>query len=124
MKQQLAVNPNRKEVTVMGSQPPEGTGVPSRTPMMSSFESRVRPARAGLVLGALFGGWHFLWAILVAAGWAQPVMDFVFWMHFLHPPWTVGSFHAGVAIVLVAVTSAMGYAFGYVMGVLWNWIRG
>ena len=31
----------------------------------------IRPHKVGLVLATLFGGIHFLWALLVARGWAQ-----------------------------------------------------
>lgn len=84
----------------------------------------VNPNRAGLVLATLLGGWHFLWALLVAAGWAQPVINFVFYIHFLSPGWMVGPFQAGIALVLVLVTAALGYAGGYLLGVLWKWIHG
>ena len=40
------------------------------------------PQKSGLVLGALVGGWHLLWAIIVAAGWGQAFIDFILWMHF------------------------------------------
>jgi hypothetical protein len=83
----------------------------------------VNPNKAGLVLGALIGGWHVLWALVVAAGWAQAVLNFVFWMHFLKPPYTVGAFSAGIALIFILVTTAFGYAMGYVLGVLWNWIH-
>ncbi|MGA8144684.1 MAG: hypothetical protein WB987_12405 [Candidatus Acidiferrales bacterium] len=83
----------------------------------------VNPNKAGIVLGTLTGGWHFLWAILVAAGWAQWVLDFVFWMHFLKPPYVVGPFHLSIALVLILVTTSAGYAVGYILGLLWNWIH-
>jgi hypothetical protein len=83
----------------------------------------VNPNKAGLVLAALLGGWHFLWAVLVAAGWAQAVLNFVFWMHFIKPPYTVGPFSAGIALILILVTSVIGFAAGYILGVLWNAIH-
>jgi hypothetical protein len=83
----------------------------------------ISPNKVGLALGALIGGWHVLWALLVAFGWAQWVLNFVLWIHFLKLPYTVGPFSAGIAGVLVLVTASVGYVFGYVFGVLWNWIH-
>ena len=48
---------------------------------------------------------------------------FVFWMHFIKPPYTVGAFSAGIALVLILVTATIGYVAGYVLGVLWNAIH-
>lgn len=79
--------------------------------------------RVGLVVGSLLGGWHCLWAILVALGWAQPFINFVFWVHFIKPVYTVGPFHAGIALLLIVVTATVGYVIGSILGVLWNWIH-
>jgi hypothetical protein len=83
----------------------------------------VNPNKAGLVLGMLGGGWHVLWALLVAFDWAQSVINFVFWMHFIKPIYVIEPFHAGIALILIGVTAAIGYAIGYVFGLLWNWIH-
>jgi len=83
----------------------------------------INPKKAGFVLGAFLGGWHFLWALLVAFGWAQAGIDFVLWLHFVKPIYVIAPFNAGIAIILIAVTAVSGYALGYVFGVLWNWIH-
>jgi hypothetical protein len=80
----------------------------------------VNPNKAGLVLGVMLGGWHLLWVLLVAVGWAQPIINFYFRIHFLAPSWTVQGFNAGIAAILILVTSVLGYAGGYILGALWN----
>ena len=43
------------------------------------------PSKVGLVIGALIGGWHVVWALLVLIGWEQPILDFIFWTHMIKP---------------------------------------
>ena len=82
--------------------------------------STIRPNRAGMILAVLLGGWHLMWSLLVAVGWAQPLIDFIFWIHFIKPVFVIQPFNIGIALLLLAVTSAIGYVVGWGFGVLWN----
>jgi hypothetical protein len=44
------------------------------------------------VLGAMLGSWHLLWSLLVALGVAQPLIDFLFWIHFIKPVYVIEPF--------------------------------
>jgi hypothetical protein len=83
----------------------------------------INPNKAGLALGALFGGWHLVWSLLVALGVAQAVIDFVFWMHFIKPIYVIEPFELARAFILVVATSSFGYMLGFAFGLLWNRFR-
>ena len=76
--------------------------------------------KAGLVLGILIGGWHLCWAILVASGLAQPIIDFIFWMHFIKPVFTIEPFETLKAAVLVVLAGGLGFAVGAASALVWN----
>jgi len=80
----------------------------------------LNPRKTAGVLAVLFGAWHVLWSLLVLLGWAQPVIDFVLWMHFLKPVYVVEGFEIGRSLILIAVTAAIGAAIGTCFAVLWN----
>ncbi len=85
--------------------------------------SKINPVRSGLVLGAVIGLWHLSWSLLVALGWAQPFVDFVFWMHFIKPVYVIQAFAPMTATILIIVTALFGFVVGSVFGLLWNWFH-
>jgi hypothetical protein len=78
------------------------------------------PNKVGLVIGALIGGWHVVWSLLVLIRLAQPILDFIFWAHMIKPVYFVKPFVPVAAITLIAITAAIGYVFGFVGAVIWN----
>lgn len=97
------------------------THVPSTAPRITGGPTAfIAVQRAGIVTGLIFGGWHLIWAALIAGGWAQPVLDFAFWMHQIKPVFVVEPFNALRSVVLIVVTGLIGYVFGSVFAFLWN----
>ena len=78
------------------------------------------PNKIGLVIGVLTGGWHLFWSLLVVIGWAQPLLDFIFWAHMIKPVYLVKPFDLTAALALILITSVIGYIFGFLGAVIWN----
>lgn len=74
----------------------------------------------GLTFGLLLGSMHLGWAVLVSLGYAQGFLDWIYGLHFLDNPFTVMEFEVTKAVMLVVVTSLVGYAVGYAGAWVWN----
>lgn len=82
--------------------------------------NRVHPNSFGLAFGSFLALWHMLWAVLVWVGAAQWLIDFIFRLHMITPPYKVGAFNVVTALALVLTTACIGYVTGVMMGFIWN----
>src|SRR5690349_18381953 len=83
-------------------------------------ETTVAASNVGRVFGLFQGGLYLLWALLVASGAAQSVMDFIFRLHFIHPVYVTEEIDAPRIVVAVLLSAAAGYAFGGAFALFWN----
>lgn len=83
----------------------------------------INPLRTGAAVGLLVALWHVVWSGLVAGGWAQSVIGFVLWIHFLNVPVRLEPFDATRAGALVLVTGGLGFVTGWLLAVIWNWLQ-
>ena len=79
--------------------------------------------KIGLVFGSFAGFVHLVWSVLVALGWAQPLINFIYNLHMLANPPVVMAFSISKAIALILVTFAVGYIVGRVFAFLWSKIH-
>lgn len=78
------------------------------------------PVRSGLALGALMALYHLTWSVLVAAGLAQAVIDFILRAHFIRPIYMIEPFNLGWAATLLVVVFGLGFALAFIFALLWN----
>ncbi len=70
--------------------------------------------RASMVGGLCLASFHFLWVVLIALGWAQPFIDFIFKLHMLSSPFQVQPFSVVLAIGLLLFTFLIGCFYGFI----------
>ena len=87
--------------------------------------ARIFVNRAGLAVAAVLAVWHAAWAALVAFGAAQPLVDFIYRIHFVEESAPkVGPFNAASATILVGTAALAGYFMGAGLAVAWNCLTG
>jgi hypothetical protein len=84
---------------------------------------QVNKNKVGIVVGSLFGLWHLTWSLLVAFGVAQAVINWIFRLHFIQPPYIITAFNFVTAVTLIVVTVAIGFVMGWLFGAIWNWLH-
>jgi hypothetical protein len=86
----------------------------------SGMSAHLNPFKVGVILATVTGGFHLCWSMLVAFGWAQPVIDFVFWAHFIKPIYVIEPFEFVRAAALLVLTTSIGFILGLVFAWMWN----
>jgi len=76
--------------------------------------------KTALTFGFFLSGVHVIWSVLVLLGWAQPLLDFVFWAHMIANPYTVTGFDITSALTLIVVTFGVGFVVGKIFAYIWN----
>jgi hypothetical protein len=94
--------------------------VTSKNGRRSAMSAHLNPFKVAAVLGTVMGGFHLCWSILVALGWAQSVIDFVFWAHFIKPIYVIEPFEFARAMILLFLTAGIGFILGLVFTWVWN----
>jgi len=79
--------------------------------------------KTGCALGGFLALFHAVWAALVAANYAKPMMDFVFKLHMMQNPLVMNQFDFLLAVSLVGFTAVVGYVVGYVFAFFYNWAQ-
>lgn len=85
--------------------------------------NHLNPFKTGLAVGKLLGSVHLAWAILVALGWAQALVNFSLWAHMVSVPVVVGAFDLLAAVTVILVAVAVGYVLGYAFAHIWNYLH-
>lgn len=79
--------------------------------------------RSGLMFGALLSGFHLCWLILVAAGVAKKLLDWVLSLHFMSYTYSMLPFNYLDALTLLVLTFVVGYVFGYIVAAILNAVK-
>ena len=79
--------------------------------------------KLGIVVGGFSGLCHLGWSLLVAFGVAQALIDWIFHLHFIQPPWVIAPFRIDLAVALIVITAILGYVMGWVLAAIWNWLH-
>jgi hypothetical protein len=87
-------------------------------------EAMLNAHKVGLGTAVFLAGWHVFWVLLVLLGFAQPLINFIFWAHMIQPIYVTKPFDPVAAGVLIVLTAVTGYAFGFIAATIWNRVRG
>lgn len=75
------------------------------------------------MFGTLLSAAHLVWLILVLAGVAQALMDWVLKMHQMTFSYSMLDFNYLNGLILLVMTFVVGYVGGYVLAAVLGWAK-
>ena len=82
--------------------------------------TKLNQKQVALTLGTFLALMHLVWAILVAVGVAQSLVNWSIGLHMMSFQFTVGAFSLVSAIELIVVAFIIGSIVGFVFATIWN----
>jgi hypothetical protein len=79
--------------------------------------------KIALTVGLFAGVVHLIWTLFIIIGFAQPLLNFIFWVHMVDNPYIVTGFTFSQSIMLIIATFAVGYIAGLIFAKVWNAIH-
>lgn len=84
------------------------------------MQNKINAIDAGLIGTLSMLAIHLIWIILVFTNLAKPVIDYVFWMHFIKPLYEIVPFNVYTAINLLLIVACVGFLVGYLFAKAFN----
>lgn len=77
-----------------------------------NMNAKMNLLHTSIIGGICLSSLHIFWVFLLALGWAQPLMDFIFKLHMLNSPFQVQTFDPMLALGLISITFLVGGFYG------------
>jgi len=74
----------------------------------------------GLAFGGLLALMHAAWSVIIALGYGQALLDWIFGLHMISSGFAVMPFSLSHALILVIFTFVVGYVLGWLLAAIWN----
>jgi hypothetical protein len=85
-----------------------------------SVQQAMVAGSTGLIVGSVLCALSLLWALLVASGEAQSLVDMIVRWHVIHPVYVIATIEPRRVVALFLLAGITGYAFGETFAHLWN----
>ena len=82
--------------------------------------AKINGNKLGLVLGTFFALLHVIWALIIAVGYGEQLIEWILPLHFIDILVGVTAFSIMNALILVVMAFIGGYIIGWLYAWIWN----